>query len=163
MIHLFIHSFTFTRSSPCHHQNLNVSAPRVLAGKLERYIPCTPAANAGNLSPCWLFFFLFFFSRFPCCWFGVVRSDESSAAWFGLVAFAFFFLFFQIVGRLQNRWGEISGVTSVPYLGKGKEGGNWLAVVSKNTRSCAALFVTTTNTALAVCLFVLWGFWCVCR
>lgn len=84
----------------------------------------------------------------------MVRSDESSAAWFGLVAFAFFFSFFQIVGRLQNRWGEISGVTSVPYLGKGKEGGNWLAVVSKNTRSCAAVFVTTNNTALAVCLFV---------
>lgn len=40
------------------------------------------------------------------------------------------------------------------YLGKGKEGGNWLAVVSKNTRSCAAVFVTTNNTALAVCLFV---------
>lgn len=107
-------------------------------------------------------FFLFFFSRFPCCWFGVVRSDESSAAWFGLVAFAFFFSFFPIVGRLQNRLGEISGVTSVPYLGKGKEGGNWLAVVSKNTRSCAAVFVTPNNTALAVCLFVLWGFWCVC-
>lgn len=34
----------------------------------------------------------------------------------GLVAFAFFFSFFQIVGRLQNRLGEISGVTSVPYL-----------------------------------------------
>lgn len=82
-------------------------------------------------------------------------------AWFGLVAFAFFFSFFQIVGRLQKRLGEISGVTSVPYLGKGKEGGNWLAVVSKNTRSCAAVFVTPNNTALAVCLFVLWGFWCV--
>lgn len=48
------------------------------------------------------------------------------------------------------------------YLGKVKEGENWLAVVSKNTRSCAAVFVTTNNTTLAVCLFVCPGGFLVC-
>lgn len=38
------------------------------------------------------------------------------------------------------------------YLGKGEEGENWLAVVSKNTQSCAAVFVTTNIFGcLAVC------------
>lgn len=88
-----------------------------------------------------------------------MNHQQPGLVWLHLPFFFLFFSFFQIVGRLQNRLGEISGVTSVPYLGKGKEGGNWLAVVSKNTRSCAAVFVTTNTFG---CLFVCpGGFWCV--
>lgn len=71
----------------------------------------------------------------------------------GLVAFAFFFFFFSKSWAACRTVWEKFRVLPL-YLGKGKEGENWLAVVSKNTRSCAAVFVTTNNTTLAVCLFV---------
>lgn len=67
-----------------------------------------------------------------------------------------FFFFFPNRGPLAEPFGRNFGcyLCTLPTVGKGKEGGNWLAVVSKNTRSCAAVFVTTNNRALAVCLFV---------
>lgn len=73
----------------------------------------------------------------------------------GLVAFAFFFLFSKSWAACRTVWENFGCyLCTLPTLGKDKEGGNWLAVVSKNTRSCAAVFVITNNTAVAVCLFV---------
>lgn len=64
----------------------------------------------------------------------------------------FFFLFSKSWAACRTVWEKFRVLPLYlrRYLGKGKEGGNWLAVVSKNTRSCAAVFVTTNNTALAV-------------
>lgn len=67
----------------------------------------------------------------------------------------FFFSFFPNRGAPAEPFGRNFGccLCTLPTLGKGKEGGNWLAVVSKNTRSCAAVFVTTnTFGCLSVCL-----------
>lgn len=155
MIHLFIHSFI--------HSFIPLPLP-----KLERFRPtCTrrevgkvhtlhACCKCGQPFPMLTFLFSFFFFRFPCCWFGVVRSDESSASlvWFGCICL--FFFFFPNRGPPAEPFGRNFGcyLCTLPTVGKGKEGGNWLAVVSKNTRSCAAVFVTTNNAVLAVCLFV---------
>lgn len=65
-----------------------------------------------------------------------------------------FFFFFPNRGPPAEPLGRNFGcyLCTLPTVGKGKEGGNWLAVVSKNTRSCAAVFVTTnTFGCLSVC------------
>lgn len=52
-----------------------------------------------------------------------MNHQQPGLVWFGCICL--FFSFFQIVGRLQNRLGEISGVTSVPVRVK-REGTGWL-------------------------------------
>lgn len=79
----------------------------------------------------------------------------------GLVAFAFFFFFSKSWAACRTVWEKFRVLPL--YLGKGKEGENWLAVVSKNTRSCAAVFVTTNAFGcLSVCPVGLFGV-CMCR